>query len=147
MVCQEGEDYKPKQIMGIYVYCKEVVLESAEYDIHPSLLYSYASSLIFIGRRLTMGDNREEVGVTSVTHFNVVHFQCHKDAAKADKKLKPPKTEWEGATIRNSHTLCNNLFPIWSTTVPDTLYASKVMEYWSVITRTIQISIVFAELF
>jgi hypothetical protein len=29
--------------------------------------------------------------VTTVTHFNVIHFVCHKEAAKADKKLKPPK--------------------------------------------------------
>ena len=68
--------------------------------------------------------------MTTVTHFNVIHFTCHNDAVKADKKLKPPKTEWEGATIRNSHTLCNNLFPIWGYSIDLATYAAKASEYW-----------------
>lgn len=58
-----------------------------------------------------MGDG-ESGGVTTVTHFNLIHYKCHTEALKADKKLKPPKSEWEGATIRNQHTLTNNLWPI-----------------------------------
>jgi len=41
---------------------------------------------------------REEVAITTVTHFNLIHSACHKEAVKADKKLKPPKTEWEVIT-------------------------------------------------
>jgi hypothetical protein len=40
------------------------------------------------------------------------------------------QSEWEGATIRNAHTLCNNLFPIWGYSIDLGTYAAKVNEYW-----------------
>ena len=85
-----------------------------------------------------LGDcDDEEVGVSSVTHFTVIHFRCHQEAVKADKKLKPPKSEWDGAKIRNAHTLCNALFPILPPPSPDgdneqpfDSYVQAVELYW-----------------
>ena len=39
-----------------------------------------------------------------MTHFNCIHLKCHESAAKADKKMKKPKSEWDGAEIRNAYT-------------------------------------------
>ena len=97
-VCGDGYGFKPAQMLGLYVFVK---------PIHISL--SMDAALL----QGLVGDcDEDEVGVSSVTHFTVIHFRCHQEAVKADKKLKPPKSEWEGAKIRNAHTLCNALFPI-----------------------------------
>ncbi len=40
-------------------------------------------------------------------------------------------SEWEGATIRNQHTKCNNLFPILGSKVPIDAYLQCVEKYWS----------------
>jgi hypothetical protein len=63
--------------------------------------------------------------------FVYLGVQCHLSAAKADKLLKPPKSEWEGAAIRNSHTLTNNLLPLQGPSIPDSQYAAQVIEYWN----------------
>ena len=39
-------------------------------------------------------------------------LSCHEHASKAERKKKNPKDEWEGATVRNQHNPCNNLFPV-----------------------------------
>jgi hypothetical protein len=97
-----------------------------------------------------------------VTHFNITHFTCHRDATKVSKRnnvftctahtiqrarrcdgysrifsgMSPQANrtrpgrgaamgEWEGATLRNSHTKCNGLFPIYG---PGVRYsAARVM--------------------
>lgn len=121
MVCHEGYQYKPNDTIAFYTYCKQV-------DIDVNTLFN-RSSLPVIS------------GVSTVTHFNLIHIQCHNDASKADKKLKPPKQEWQGAAIRNSHTLCNNLYPIFISTSMDKLndryttllsqYQQHIESYWS----------------
>jgi hypothetical protein len=95
-VCLEGYAYKPTLQLGFYVYNAQCVLGAGGVDDGAS----------------GGSSGEESVGVTTVSHFSLIHYSCHREAAKADKKLKPPKSEWEGATIRNQHTLCNNLFPI-----------------------------------
>eukprot|EP00468_Gymnochlora_sp_CCMP2014_P014335 CAMPEP_0167769544 /NCGR_PEP_ID=MMETSP0110_2-20121227/17363_1 /TAXON_ID=629695 /ORGANISM="Gymnochlora sp., Strain CCMP2014" /LENGTH=953 /DNA_ID=CAMNT_0007658503 /DNA_START=1030 /DNA_END=3892 /DNA_ORIENTATION=+ len=105
MVCQEGYDFKPRSTMGFYVFNKEVAIGD------------------LIGAE-------DEIGLTSVTHFNMIHYTCHEEAVRADAKLKPMKREWEGATIRNSHTLCNNLFPMLGPDINVNDYAVKVEKYW-----------------
>jgi E3 ubiquitin-protein ligase UBR4 len=87
--------FKPTEIMGFYVFNKEVPV-------------GYFAE--------------EELGVTTVTHFNIIHHSCHREAVRADRRLKPPKSEWDGATIRNSHTLCNNIFPIHGPNITDQGY-------------------------
>ena len=106
LVCREGYDYKPNEMLGLYVYNKEV-----ELAFDPD-------------------EGGEDIGLTTVTHFNTIHFSCHAKAVRADASLKTPKREWDGAAIRNSHTLCNNLFPIRSPFDDAVEYADRVDAYW-----------------
>ncbi len=50
--------------------------------------------------------------ILSTSAFNVLHFSCHKKAEHADKNLRNPKSEWEGAALRNSRMQCNSMLPI-----------------------------------
>jgi E3 ubiquitin-protein ligase UBR4 len=82
----------PDYLLGFYIFVKPVVvnLDSIEGD----------SSL-----------NQASI-MNLVTHFNIIHKNCHDDAARADRNMRKPKSEWEGARIRNQHTKCNAWFPI-----------------------------------
>jgi len=96
LVCQEGYEFAPSLTLGFYVYQHQADLAAP-----------------YTGEDDSSAGGEDGAGITTVTHFNLIHHRCHQEACKADKKLKPPKSEWEGATIRNQHTLCNNLFPIF----------------------------------
>lgn len=65
----------------------------------------------------------------TVSHFNLIHNSCHHSARKADSALRAPKREWEGATLRNGETLCNNLLPLKAGRVSDTLHAVAVTSF------------------
>ena len=86
VICKEGYGLRPDDILGFYVFVSSVSVTK------PSSETSHVMS--------------------TVTHFNPIHMQCHREAARAEKAMKKPKTEWEGATIRNQHTKCNNWYPI-----------------------------------
>ena len=126
-VCREGYTCKPGQMLGMYVYVKPV---------HVAL--DDTMTIMADGLPLD-GDDVDELGVCTVTHFNLIHYRCHQEAVKADKKLKPPKSEWDGAMIRNAHTLTNALFPLLlpptASTADDDVsfdqYAQAVETYWS----------------
>ena len=60
--------------------------------------------------------------VTTVTPFNVIHMSCHHEAARADRSMRVPKTEWEGAALRNSRVACNSLLPLRSPTTTEERY-------------------------
>ncbi|XP_021739381.1 auxin transport protein BIG-like [Chenopodium quinoa] len=107
MVCREGYSLRPNDLLGLYTYSKRVNLG--------------------VG---TSGSDRRECVYTTVSHFNIIHFQCHQEAKRADAALKNPKKEWEGATLRNNETLCNALFPIRGPAVPLGQYVRYVDQYW-----------------
>ncbi|KAG6555165.1 hypothetical protein Mapa_003204 [Marchantia paleacea] len=107
MVCREGYRLRPTDMLGTYCYSKRM-----------NLALGMSSHV------------RAEWVYTTVSHFNVIHFQCHQEAKRADASLKNPKKEWEGATLRNSETLCNNLFPLRGPAVPLAQYARCVDQYW-----------------
>ena len=70
-------------------------------------------------------------GYATVSHFNVVHYDCHSAAVKYVLSLynhqqlgvtPPPshllrlartRDEWESAMLQNANTKCNGLMPIW----------------------------------
>ena len=106
-VCKEGYTFLPNEILGFYVYSKRVSLSKS--------------------------GNRQEQGYSTVTNFNVIHYQCHKEATKADYELKPRKEEWEGAALRNSSTKCNNIFPIFGPSITEEVYNQNVERYWNTI--------------
>ncbi len=61
------------------------------------------------------GGKQKESGsllISSTSAFNVLHFSCHRKATSADKNLCNPKSEWEGAALRNSRMACNSMLPI-----------------------------------
>ncbi|KAK9683093.1 hypothetical protein RND81_10G116300 [Saponaria officinalis] len=107
MVCREGYSLRPNDLLGVYTYSKRVNLGAA-----------------------SSGSARGECVYTTVSHFNIIHFQCHQEAKRADAALKTPKKEWEGATLRNNETLCNALFPVKGPAVPLTQYVRYVDQYW-----------------
>ena len=65
----------------------------------------------------------------AVSHFNLIHSSCHQAARQADSALRAPKREWEGATLRNGETLCNNLLPLKGAGVSDTQHAAAVASF------------------
>lgn len=107
MVCREGYGLRPTDLLGIYSYSKRVNLGAG-----------------------TSGSTRGEYVYTTVSSFNVIHFQCHLEAKRADAVLKIPKKEWEGATLRNNESLCNSLFPLRAPSVPLLHYMRFVDQYW-----------------
>ncbi|KAL5739314.1 hypothetical protein ACOSQ2_028494 [Xanthoceras sorbifolium] len=107
MVCREGYSLRPTDLLGVYSYSKRVNLG--------------------VG---TSGSARGECVYTTVSYFNIIHFQCHQEAKRADAALKNPKKEWEGATLRNNESLCNSLFPVRGPSVPLAQYVRYVDQYW-----------------
>ncbi|GAA0151174.1 ubiquitin-protein ligase [Lithospermum erythrorhizon] len=104
MVCREGYRLRPMDLLGVYTYSKRVNLGS--------------------------GNARGDCVYTTVSHFNIIHFQCHQEAKRADAALKNPKKEWDGAALRNNETLCNNLFPLRGPSVQIAQYIRYVDQYW-----------------
>ncbi|KAK7266596.1 hypothetical protein RIF29_19245 [Crotalaria pallida] len=107
MVCREGYSLRPADLLGVYSYSKRVNLG--------------------VG---ASGSARGECVYTTVSYFNIIHFQCHQEAKRADAALKNPKKEWEGATLRNNESLCNSLFPVRGPSVPLAQYIRYVEQYW-----------------
>ncbi|MQL86782.1 hypothetical protein Taro_019315, partial [Colocasia esculenta] len=107
MVCREGYTLRPNDVLGVYSYTKRVNLGGG-----------------------SSGNARGDCVYTTVSHFNIIHLQCHQEAKRADAALKNPKKEWEGATLRNNETLCNSIFPLRGPSVPLAQYVRYVDQYW-----------------
>ena len=122
VVCGEGEIYRPNETMGCYAFCKRVPL----LGVGGSGLSPGRSGL---SPSAVAGGS--EMCYTTVSHFNLIHFACHRDATRAERTLKQPKEEWEGACLRNSQTKCNNLLPIHGASVSEEAYAICVEQWWA----------------
>ncbi|KAL4322754.1 hypothetical protein S245_049914 [Arachis hypogaea] len=107
MVCREGYTLRPTDLLGAYSYSKRVNLG--------------------VG---ASGSARGECVYTTVSYFNIIHFQCHQEAKRADAGLRNPKKEWDGAMLRNNESLCNSLFPVRGPSVPLSQYVRYVDQYW-----------------
>ncbi|KAK7340712.1 hypothetical protein VNO77_21422 [Canavalia gladiata] len=108
MVCREGYSLRPADLLGVYSYSKRVNL----------------------GVGASGSARGGECVYTTVSYFNIIHFQCHQEAKRADAALKNPKKEWDGATLRNNESLCNSLFPFRGPSVPLPQYIRYVDQYW-----------------
>lgn len=62
VICREGYKFQPTKVLGIYTFTKRCNVE--EYEVKP----------------------RKTVGYSTVTHFNVVHVDCHMAAVRFVKK-------------------------------------------------------------
>lgn len=69
--------------------------------------------------------------MSSVAPFNVIHLACHHEAVRADRSMRVPKSEWEGATLRNSRVACNSLLPLRSPTTSNERYQTGLDRHMS----------------
>lgn len=59
--------------------------------------------------------SRSNYYTTTVSAGNAIHLNCHAKARLADRNHpKAPKSEWEGAALRNSRVNCNVILPLVS---------------------------------
>lgn len=63
----------------------------------------------------TLPNRRPTQFTTTVSAGNAIHCSCHAKAKNADRTHpKAPKSEWEGASLRNSRVSCNIILPLVS---------------------------------
>lgn len=58
IICREGYKFQPNKVLGIYTFTKKCPLEPYETKTNKTMGYS------------------------TVTHFNIIHFDCHLSAVK-----------------------------------------------------------------
>jgi hypothetical protein len=134
VVCGEGEAYRPGEPLGAYVFTKRVPLLPAEgggaaASAELADAFAVTSPGLVIGSAL--GGAAGDWCHTTVTHFNTIHARCHREASAAERSLKAPKEEWEGATLRNSQTRTNGLWPFRGASVSADAYALCVEGFWA----------------
>ncbi|XP_078604123.1 E3 ubiquitin-protein ligase UBR4-like isoform X2 [Branchiostoma floridae x Branchiostoma japonicum] len=95
-ICREGYKFQPNKVLGIYTFTKRATLE--EFENKP----------------------RKMQGYSTVTHFNIVHYDCHMAAVRHARG----REEWESAALQNANTKCNGLLPAWGLQVPESAFAS-----------------------
>lgn len=96
IICREGYRFQPTKVLGIYTFTKRCLLEEFQ-------------------SRAT-----KTPGYTTVTHFNVVHVDCHMAAVRHARG----RDEWESAALQNANTKCNGLLPLWGPQVTESGFAS-----------------------
>lgn len=95
-ICREGYASQPNQVMGIYTFTKRCLLEEFEQK------------------------SRKTMGYGTVTHFNIVHTNCHMSAIRMSRG----RDEWESASLQNTNTKCNGLLPLWGPEVSETAFSA-----------------------
>eukprot|EP00727_Mastigamoeba_balamuthi_P009858 m51a1_g5495 hypothetical protein (1440) ;mRNA; f:338337-343290 len=78
------------------------------------------------------------IGYATSTLFNVIHFTCHDDATRAERRKKQPKEEWEAAAVRNQMVRCNGLFPVLGPAAGDEQYSAAVERYWAQLASSVR---------
>ncbi len=102
-ICREGYKYHPQKVLAIYTYSKKV-------DLEP--LYEAKS--------------RKTIGYSTVTHFNLVHIDCHTNAIRSARTCRD---EWENAALQNANTKCNGILPIWGPDVTETVFSNAFARF------------------
>ncbi|KAJ9582029.1 hypothetical protein L9F63_003612 [Diploptera punctata] len=72
VICREGYKFQPSKVLGVYTFTKRCNVE--EFEAKP----------------------RKTVGYSTVTHFNVVHVDCH----MLTSQLARARDEWESAALQ-----------------------------------------------
>lgn len=98
----------PTSLVGTPIDHHWFSLAKATGDSLRSSNSAYASSS-------TGGSQRPTQATTTVSAGNAIHCSCHSKARSADRNHpKAPKSEWEGASLRNSRVNCNVILPLVS---------------------------------
>jgi hypothetical protein len=143
VVCHEGQTLQPKELLALYTFTKKVVLPSGKNMTRSSIdgtdvlkalpaklpvnLIDDAFSEEWLRRAVeaklvvqkstaeSSQSRRNSVFVTTTSAGNAIHISCHKRAKQADRTHpKAPKSEWEGASLRNNRVKCNCALPLIS---------------------------------
>lgn len=102
-ICREGYQAQPAKLLALYTFTSQQPADPAELGLGSSLAYAYST----------------------VTHFNVVHVDCHLSAIRSARG----REEWESAMLHNANTRCNGLLPLWGPDVPETNFASSLARH------------------
>lgn len=142
-VCQEGRTLQPKELLGLYSYVKKVsipndfgglrlaiegvnLLRSLPPSLPTSCVNNSSYSDYFFAAKsaaanLSTSDGsasssrRTSCYTTTVSAGTGIHFNCHRRARSVDRNHpKAPKSEWEGAALRNNRVSCNVILPLVS---------------------------------
>lgn len=99
-ICREGYKYHPQKVLAIYTFTKKIDIE-----------HNYEAKA------------RKTTGYTTVTHFNLVHIDCHTNAIRSARTCRD---EWENAALQNANTKCNGILPIWGPEVTETVFSNAL---------------------
>jgi len=111
--------------MGVYVLTRRT---SVAQPFGPGAAAAAAAGFGSSPRGGSLG--RGDRCYTNVTNLSLVHCACHAAASRADRALKQPRSEWDGATLRNQNIRCNNLLPLLGPATPAHMYAQHAERYW-----------------
>ncbi|KAH9491894.1 E3 ubiquitin-protein ligase ubr4 [Bulinus truncatus] len=100
-ICREGYRYQPQKVLAIYTFSRRSNMEDYE------------------------SKTRKSIGYSTVTHFNVIHVDCHTAAVRHARG----REEWESAALQNANTRCNGLLPLWGPQVQESAFASCLARY------------------
>ncbi|CAF2716025.1 unnamed protein product [Rotaria sp. Silwood2] len=100
-ICREGYKYFPNKVLAIYTFTKKIDIEPYE------------------------AKTRKTPGYATVTHFNIIHIECHTSAIKQARS----RDEWESALLQNANTRCNGLLPLWGPDVAEAQFTTALARY------------------
>ena len=96
VICREGYRFQPTKVLAIYTFTRRCCIEEKEKAA------------------------RKTMGFSTVSHFNLVHVDCHLAAVRQART----RDEWDSALLQNANTKCNGLLPLWGPAVPESAYAA-----------------------
>merc|ERR1719445_1100875 len=97
VICREGYKFQPNKVLAIYTFTRRSPLEEAEKTV-----------------------SRKTMGYSTVSHFNLVHVDCHLAAVRQARA----RDEWESAALQNANTRCNGLLPLWGPAITESAFAA-----------------------
>jgi len=62
-------------------------------------------------------------------------MSCHAQATRAERTIKVPRLEWDGASLRNQNTRCNNVLPLRGPQTPAHMYSEYTERYWATLAQ------------
>ena len=152
VICHEGYKYKPEEVLGVYVYNRRCSISQgpggaaagAHHSASPGGNALAAQSMATLQSsgggaalspstppRGSPSSSRADRFFASVCNMSLVHMSCHMQATRAERSLKVPRLEWDGASLRNQNTRCNNLLPIRGPQTPAHMYSEYAERYWA----------------
>ena len=103
VVCREGFASRPRDALGAYVFSKLAAADVGGAD---------GFQLVEGAVAVRWGARPPPAVASSVGAMHCIHANCHRDATRAERSLRSPRAEWDGAALRNSRVLCNSILPV-----------------------------------